>query len=314
MPDKQEKKSAISTLTWKTGKPAPETMSSYRGSAVVHHGIAYFSKIFNVYSYGLLEDKWTKLQPCQQRDFSLAVIDDTLTVIGGSTSNRTCTNILLSLTRIGSDKKWKKILPPMPTERAFSASIVTANHLVIAGGKNDTEDLSSVDIMTIESHQWSMAIALPEAVRDPSITLCDGHLYLSNDNSLFSGSVERLLQTSMPYSRRAFSLSTRVPTTPKSNPSNKPVFEWNKLSDVNKSSSLCTFGGHVLAVGGIRDYKPSGAIHCYDRDTNSWHVIGEMPTARYDVLATVLPGNQLVVVGGQTKVLNLSSTTEIGQM
>ena len=50
-------------LTWRQGKPAPALMKSYQGAAVVHGNIAYFSHGYNVYSYKLLEDKWTTLMP-----------------------------------------------------------------------------------------------------------------------------------------------------------------------------------------------------------------------------------------------------------
>lgn len=46
------------------------------------------------------------------------------------------------------------------------------------------------------------------------------------------------------------------------------------------------------------DGHSTGGVHCYDVATNSWTVIGEMPTPRYNVLPAVLPTEELVVVGG----------------
>ena len=75
---------------------------------------------------------------------------------------------------------------------------------------------------------------------------------------------------------------------------------WTELAAVPVSyySSLVTLRGCVLAIGGTDDL--------FDVTTNSWSVRGEMPT-RSDVLAAVLPSNDLVVVGGA-----LSRITEIG--
>ena len=67
----------------------------------------------------------------------------------------------------------------------------------------------------------------------------------------------------------------------------------------------------MLAIGGYDDGNPTGAIHCYDVTTNSWCVIGEMPTPRCQVLTAVLPCNELVVVGGLDTNYKLLTTTDI---
>ena len=68
----------------------------------------------------------------------------------------------------------------------------------------------------------------------------------------------------------------------------------------------------MLAIGGDDGAtNPTGAIHCYDVATNLWSVIGEIPTPRYQVLAAVLPSNELVVVGGYDAG-HMCSTLEIG--
>ncbi|MCG8624790.1 MAG: hypothetical protein MJE68_22685 [Proteobacteria bacterium] len=56
-----------------------------------------------------------------------------------------------------------------------------------------------------------------------------------------------------------------------------------------------------MAVGGCdEDLKPSFAIHKYNpiATTNSWDLISNMPTARYQSLVAVLPTNEMMVVGG----------------
>ena len=58
--------------------------------------------------------------------------------------------------------------------------------------------------------------------------------------------------------------------------------------------------------------NPTGAIHCYNVITNSWSVIGEMPTPRYSVLAAVLSSNDLVVVGGWLSLTEDCSIIDIG--
>ena len=79
---------------------------------------------------------------------------------------------------------------------------------------------------------------------------------------------------------------------------------WTRLADIpiTYRASLATLRGHVLAIGGsdgaIFDSNTTGAIHCYHTTTNSWSIIGEMPTPRSFALAAVLPSNELIVVSG----------------
>ena len=87
---------------------------------------------------------------------------------------------------------------------------------------------------------------------------------------------------------------------------------WHQVADLSVCKSSCaTVCGQLLAVGGsVESYEnPSTAIHQYNPETNSWEVISHMPTARYDFLVAVLPGNKLMVVGGCT-----DRTTEIDKI
>ena len=80
-----------------------------------------------------------------------------------------------------------------------------------------------------------------------------------------------------------------------------------------KSARLTTLRGQVLAIGGSDQWRggtPTGAIHQYNRSTNSWSVIGEMPTPRAHPLVAVLPSHKLIVVGGlNCAVTEIASST-----
>ena len=153
--------------------------------------------------------------------------------------------------------------------------------------------------MNIETLQWSTAShsGLPQVVYYPKMTLCDECLYLSDDNNtLFSCSMEGLLQSSNEHSSNGGSVWTRLANIP-----------------VRYTSSLVTLGGRVLAITS-KDHsgRLTGAIHCYNKDANSWSIIGKMPKPRYDVLTVVLPTNKLVVVVGYITIW--IRYTEIGEV
>ena len=262
-------------------------MTSSLGPAAVHGSTAYFSSDYHVYSYTVPENEWTKLPQCKYRYFAMAVFNGALTTIGGIHRQRR-TNTLLSL----SGSSWEEVLPPMLTERVFPAAANTPTHLVVAGGRRSqlAGGIATVEVLNTETLQWSTASGLPEAMDYPQMTTCDGHFYLADDDSnVYSCPVEDLLKSNSSVWTRLASI---------------PTPQW---------STLATLRGHVLAIGGVDGVgNPTGAIWCYDVATNSWSVIGEMPTPGYRVLTAVLPSNELVVVGGWEALTKWRSITEIG--
>ena len=271
-------------------------MDSSLGAAVVHGSTAYFPGANNVYSYTVPENKWTKLPQCKYKYFAMAVINDALTTIGGVDHQWAVTNTLLSL----SGSAWEEVLPPMPTKRMNPAAASTPTHLVVAGGTLSLlgGDIANVEVLNTETLQWSTASSLPGAVSDHQMTTCDGRLYLllsCYDNIIFSCFVEDLLKST--NSSDCGSVWTRLASIP-----------------TPRGSSLATLRGRVLAIGGkIDGGNLTGAIHCYDVATNSWSVIGEMPTPRSLVLTAVLPSNELVVVKGTDDIRKYTYTiTEVG--
>ena len=135
-----------------------------------------------------------------------------------------------------------------------------------------------------------MASSLPQELPYPRMTTFGGCIYLaSSDNKVFSCPVEDLL---------------------KSTNSSEGGSVWTRLANIPapEKSTLATLRGCVLAIGVEDGFNPTGTIHCYDADTNSWSVIGEMPT---QVLITVLPSNELVVVGGVDTNYQPLATTDI---
>ena len=146
--------------------------------------------------------------------------------------------------------------------------------------------------------QWSSVSSLPEALMYPNMTLCNGQLYLSQHSKIFSCSVEELLKSHKSF----FNFFSRS--------------VWTKLEDIPVPywASLTTLRGQVLAVGGRDQYQyggtQTGAIHQYNKSTNSWSVIGEMPTPRTCPIVVVLPSHELIVVGGvHCAVTEIASST-----
>ena len=288
----------ISKMTWREGKKAPEIMS--RGAAVVDGNIAYFTpynfRPYNssvrVYSYQniLGNEQWSRLPDNPNAAFSLAVIDGLLTSVGGMNSP---TNTLLSLTGEGERKQWSVVFPPMPTPRSFTACITTEKGLVVAGG-DAGDDLATVEVMDINTKEWTTVCPLPQKLTSLSGIVCGDSLYLAG--GITGGSWSKSVFTcSLPDLWQPETLGSRIRRTlTRSN-------VWKEISSLPVTlSTLASFGGHLLAIRGEDDSgNPTTDVYRYDPHTDSWHVISHMKNKRSQCLAVTLPEDRLIIVGGK---------------
>ena len=177
----------------------------------------------------------------------------------------------------------------MPAKRYNIAAVTTKQHLIVAGGSSGPFiHLNTVEVMDIQTLVWSTAASLPYPYprARASATMYGDHLYMLGEHdkgwrtqSVLTCSLTKLLQSC-------------------SETLSDPV--WCRITDVPVYHSTCAaVNGELVAVGGVdeRD-KSTSAVHKYNPTTNSWDLISNVLTARYDCLVTVLPTNEMMVVGG----------------
>ena len=301
----------ISKMTWREGKNAPEKM--FRGAAAVHRNTAYFrpANSNKVYSYQNIhgQEQWFQLPYNPNEDYGLVVIDGLLTSVGGYSKG--FTNALLSLTG-GERKQWSEIFPPMPTPRDTPACAITKQALVVAGGYA-VGDLATVEVMNISTKQWTTVSPLPQKQYRLSGIVCGDTLYLAGGSyrggfaskSAFACSLPDLLTSSNSLGSR-----TRQALSQRQN-------VWKKVSCLPVvGSTLASFNGHLLAIGGSDDSKSvkrTSDVYRYDPHTDSWNVVSEMKIKRSSCLAVTLPEDCLIVVGGWTQGNNITYSVEILQ-
>ena len=296
----------ISKMTWREGKKAPERME--RGAAVVDGNTAYFRPYGSstVYSYQNIpgNEEWSRLPDNPNQNFSLSVINGLLTSVGGqysvsswfddSTIIKSC-NTLRSVTGKGARKQWSEVFPPMPTSRSHTACITTEKALVVAGGYSEN-DLATVEVMNINTKQWTTVCPLRQKLHFLSGIVFGDSLYLAGGYSedVLSKSV---LTCSLHDLWQPETLGSRIrQTLTRSN-------IWKEISSLPVTgSTLASFGGHLLAIGG-RDESgnPTTEVHRYDpRNDLWWRVNSQMKYQQSLCLAVTLPEDRLVIVGGQT--------------
>ena len=287
-------------LSWKDGGKAPARMT--RGAAMMDENVAYFMDCSGTLcAYNLASKKWQELPKYPYEYGSLAIIDGALTGIGGCSDvfeQSTYTNKLLSL-HSGS---WADVLPPMPTKRHSMTTIATntMEHVIVAGGSSSPfiVNIPTVEVMDTRSHIWSSVASLPRSYSAASATICGEHLYLLGGFDE-KGKTKSVLTCSL--SRLIGALSSSASSV------------WHRIADSPVYRSTCAaVNGELLAVGGcdVRG-KAQATIHKYNGKTNSWNLIGSMPTARYNSLTVTLPSDEIMVLGGTTQRYN-TRKIEIG--
>ena len=289
------------TMNWRDGGKAPFRMS--RGAAVVNGDVAYFMNWSgDLCFYNSASKQWGKLPKYPYQYGSLAVINGQPTAIGGCTDfcdKKTYTNKLLSLR-----KMWAEVFPAMPTKRRDTSAVTSEEHLIVAGGMCDpfiNASISTVEVMDLKTLVWSTVASLPHPYAGPSGIICGSdQLYILGGSS-DKGETKSVLTCSLTE----LLLSSSSPSS-----------TWHRVADAPAYLSTCAaVNGELLAVGGCdKKDQATANIHKYNPTTNSWDLISNMPTARYNCLTAILSTSEIMVIGGDIHWNCTLANTEIASV
>ena len=251
----------------------PVDMGLGSSSAVIGDK-AYFNSYGSKAVHEFSNNQWHKLPPCPITNFSIVSVDDMLTTVGGASDTQLYSNNLYSYI----NNKWVEHFPPIPTGRWGPGAVYTNNTLIVAGGSYKSKKLITVEILKTMNMRWSRVSSLPVPTNHPSTTICGDYVYIhprdSEKYSVYKCSLKQLTQ-SQP------SLAEMISPLPSSN------------------STLVTVNGHLLAVGGENSNRhKTKDIYQYIVKLTSWTLVSQMSTPRSSCFPAVLPGNKLMVVGG----------------
>ena len=236
-----------------------------------------------IHRYKLETQQWTTLPQYQYCDFTMTVVNNQLTCVGGrDVSTEKLSNAVAVYST--SQRKWEQLYPPMNTPRYWSAVSTYHQHLVVAGGRDACDDLTTVEVLntcTIHS-QWFTTTPLPVKCSIMSSAIMCDTLYLLGG---FLG--KRVLTVSLP---------ALIQT-------GKPPAQWDTLTNtLLKWSTAIAVHGALLAVGGRNSEKQrSSAIHMYDKEKNTWNKVEDLPTERQNCTCCLLPSGKIFTAGGEGK-------------
>ena len=173
----------------------------------------------------------------------------------------------------------------MFTRRCRCSVLCVQKSLVVAGGVIDGNIVcNTVEVMNVDTHVWSIAACLPEALYRSSITICGKMIYL------LGGFDEKHFAVRSVYVCSIMDLLNPRPCV------------WSRAADLSVTQSTCvSLRGQLLVVGGMdidRTNYRSADIRMYDPIAKQWEIVGRMSIPRRRCYAAVLLDEHLMVVGG----------------
>lgn len=154
------------------------------------------------------------------------------------------------------------------------------SYVIAAGGGGGGE--ISVEHFNISSNAWFTVTSLPQPLPDITATLNGDIIY------------------AMDSAGKTFFIQLSDLVTPTE--LSRPQSGWLPIpcDAPVRCSTLCTIGDAVVAVGGETSTNMYTCRSIYCLCNGEWERIGRMNTARWYPMVAVLPGDRMVVVGGDS--------------
>ena len=145
-------------LDWRRGPHMPFAMGDYiqsvevEGTMFVGGGTAKANDIHIVMAYDTQSCKWYTLPPYSVKWFAMTTIHNKLVLVGGMRDFDPVDQLGMWQT---DSHQWTRPFPPMRTPRHFPSATSYKHWLVVAGGSNRRNNLSSIEVLDVDNNQWS---------------------------------------------------------------------------------------------------------------------------------------------------------------
>jgi len=235
--------------------------------------------------------------------YSMTTLSNHLIIAGGRDKNclqvtneifLLCNNQLNSYTR-------------MITPRCYATAAGYQEKLIIAGGVGDHryKPLAATELFDSTTGQWYNSGDLPLPQFKVQSVIVNNMLYVLG--GINSGGH---YTTGGNYSLSVFTASL-------DDLSNHQL-KWNSHQDAPWCCSVpfSVQGRHLLVLGGLKNvgyqYVCTGNIYKYNKASDSWEVIGQIPSPRSGLAAVSIFDSNIVVFGGQNYKRQHTNTVWIG--
>ena len=282
-------------LTWEKCADLPSPL--YSASAVLHKANIYVmagdapqdETLDYVFSYNIINNKWSRLPPPGHYFGILQIINDQLTVIGGRDGHtRKCTNKVSTFNNYTN--KWIRCYPDLIKPRSKPGVVTHEDHVIVLGGAID-DGVYSDDIEVLNwtqpLHWMKSNIKLPQSMFAPSLTISHNQLYIVgyNNNSRFSRAYQ------LPIN----SIISSIGQPPTSGHSDN----WNTLPNaLHCDIALLPQSYPPVVIGGDIQCVPTSDVTILNLTKNTWNKVASLSTPRSCVAVVPINYDSILIIGG----------------
>ena len=243
----------------------------------------------NVFCYNTNTDHWTVLPQPGHRFGVLQMLDDRLTIFGGTDSvTRKHHN---KVTTYNNDtNSWYSHYPDMLNKR-FKPGIVTYNNYVIVmGGKSGPHNtLDSIEMMDYHMNWKNISVKLPVPMWNIKPTISEADITIAGydhaggrSNGHYQIAIEEMISS--------FNQSTSTSATSNQWKEKSPAPHYDTVT-VPYTNPPVIIGGSVKGV-------PTSDVSLYDSSKNAWKKVDSLTRARFNVGVALLNNSSIIVIGG----------------
>ena len=252
---------------------------------------------YSVMQYTPSRDEWSLLPKCPVKFFGLIQYNGRLHTVGGMSDNKLVSRDLYSFHP--EQQKWTKPdIPSMLTKRYLVTAVSYGGYIAVFGGLEEGSNDSLATVEVFGGDQWLSAPPLPHpcfnmkaAVVGSKCYLLGGFIALKEPSlCLLSIHLQHLFSTARPRSATVVSVLDR------------PTWQ-DTLECPHRQSAVVGLAGAVLTIGGHGGTPEASTceINAFSKTTRTWVPVGCLSTSLYSSSAVMLPGGEILVIGGQDK-------------
>lgn len=250
-----------------------------------------------IMEYDSVAKKWSKLPSYITGQFSMAVVNRQLVLVGGDNKSTG-----VGVWKAGS-KEWIYPYPDMPTPRSCCSAVAHFDWLVVAGG-SVFKYTSIVEVLNTDTKHWYVGPSTPK----PWIVMKTALVgdvcyfmggYVEDQGNTAGGTTDYSWSapTDVVY-RLSFPALVSYLTSDSSSKTETEIWKAITGLDMTYSTPL-SLNGCLLTFGGRnKDREIMTGIHLYQTDTGTWVKIGDLPAPRYECTCSLITERQLFVAGG----------------
>ena len=283
-------------IKWEEGAPAPVKCTDHTAvwlNRLVYVGGGYEAGVgaYTINCYDPVRNSWSSPINTPYCLFAMTKLNNKLLIAGGRDKSYKVTNQLLTMDD-GQLKNYTK----MTIARSTAAAAGHQGMLIITGGYDDDKGkrLSSTELFDSTNGQWYTCSNLPQPLSWPQSVIIDNILYLlggvnkdySDSPAVFTASLDNLSRHQMKWNTHQH--------TP-----------WYCSAPVSFD------GTQLLMLGGKKGFTSTSDVHKLNMVSQSWEVIGNIPSARHSS-AAVSTADRVIVIGGYNDKRNHTNTVWIG--